>query len=162
MNETYIIIKLVHVLSSTVLLGTGAGIAFFCWFGSRSAITRGDMGALRVVLRFTVLADAIFTAPAVVVQLGSGLWLTGLAGWRLTSPWTVTVLGLFAFVGVCWLPVVWMQVELGRLAAAAESMADLPARFHRLFRAWFLLGIPAFTSVLAIFYLMVAKPLAVT
>jgi len=159
--DPYLIWKTVHVLSATVLLGTGTGIAFFCWFGSRDAIRRGDIGALRVVLQFTVKADAVFTAPAVVLQLLSGAFLLNLSGWSWWSPWSLTVLGLFAFVGACWLPVVWIQVRLKRLAETAPSIAGLPPEFANLFRVWFLLGIPAFASVVTIVFLMVAKPLAV-
>ena len=159
--DTYLIWKTVHVLSATILMGTGIGIAFFCWFGSRTAIRNNDIGALRVVLRFTVAADAIFSAPAVVVQLLSGAVLLGLNGWSWLSPWSLTVMGLFAFVGACWLSVVWIQMRLNRFAKNAPSVAHLPPMFVAIFRVWFLLGIPAFASVVAIVFLMVAKPLPV-
>ena len=153
--------KTLHVLSATVLIGTGIGIAFFCWFGSRDAIRRGDIGALRIVLRFTVMADALFTAPAVVFQLLSGAVLLHLDGWSWSSPWSLTAVGLFAFVGACWLPVVWIQLRLKRIVESAPSIEKLPLDFARKFRVWLLLGAPAFASVVAIVFLMVAKPLAV-
>lgn len=158
---SFLIWKTVHVLSATVLVGTGMGIAFFCWFGSRSALRDGDIGALRTVLRFTVRADTIFTAPAVLLQLASGAVLIHLSGWSWWSPWTLTVMGLFALVGACWLPVVWIQVQLMRLAMVAPSVAALPSEFAEKFRIWFLLGIPAFASVVVIVFLMVAKLLPV-
>lgn len=159
--DAYHFWKTAHVLSATILMGTGIGIAFFCWFGSRHALMRGDIGALRIVLRFTVLADAIFTAPAVVFQFTSGAALMHLLGWSWTSPWALSVFGLFVAVGICWLPVVWIQVRLHRLAIAAPATVKLPAEFARLFRVWFLLGIPAFGCVVVLVFMMVAKPLAI-
>jgi uncharacterized membrane protein len=154
--------KTAHVLSASILFGTGLGIAFFCWFGFRRALRTGGIVGLRLVLRLTVLADAWFTAPAVVFQAVSGLVLMNLLGWPLVSPWSVAVWSLFAFTGACWVPVVFMQIRLSRDAERAPSMEALPPRFHRKFRLWFVLGVPAFTAVLLLYYLMVAKPLAVS
>jgi uncharacterized membrane protein len=151
-----------HVLSAAILLGTGLGIAFFCWFGFLRALRSADIAGLRLVLRLTVLADAWFTAPAVVFQAISGLVLMQLHGWSLTSPWSVTTWLLFALTGACWLPVVVMQIRLSREADRVASIEALPAWFHRWFRLWFALGIPAFTAVVLLFYLMVAKPIAIT
>jgi len=154
--------KLVHVLSAMVLFGTGLGIAFFAWFGYRRAMAIGQIDGLRTVLTLTVIADACFTAPAVVVQFASGLVLMHLAHWPLSSPWAHTVVALFLLVGLLWLPVVVVQVRMRREAAQAESIAALSAGFHRQFKYWFVLGVPAFLLVLGITYLMVVKPLPVT
>ena len=154
--------KLVHVLSAGVLFGTGMGIAFFAWFGYRRAMEIGEIDGLRTVLRLTVLGDAVFTAPAVLIQLVSGLVLVQQNQWSLLSPWALTVLGLYLLVGVLWLPVVLIQILMSREAAAASSIASLSAGFHRRYRIWFVLGVPAFLLVIVIFYLMIAKPLAVT
>ena len=126
------------------------------------ARTLREIGALRAILRLTVVADAYLTAPAVVFQALSGLALMHLLGWPFASAWSIAVWCLYVLVGVCWLPVVAIQVQLKREAERATSMAALSAQFHRRFRWWFALGIPAFAAVLVIFYLMVAKPLAVT
>lgn len=160
--ETYFLWKTIHVLSAIILMGTGIGIAFFCWFGSRAAIRSNDIGALRMVLRFTVLADALFTAPAVVIQAATGAKLLNMNGWSWQSPWSVSVVGLFVFVGACWLPVLWIQARLKKIADAASPGESLPAAFMNLIHRWFLLGIPAFAAMIALVYLMVAKPLAVT
>lgn len=157
--SAYLAWKLLHVLSSTVLFGTGMGIAFFAWFGYRRALAIGQIDGLRTVLRLTVIADACFTAPAVVVQFASGVMLMRLAHWPLFGPWGATSLALFVLVGLLWLPVVLIQVQMSREAARAESIAALSARFHRRFALWFVLGVPAFLLVIAIFYLMVVKPL---
>lgn len=159
--DTFLFWKTAHVLSATVLMGTGIGIAFFCWFGSRQAIAKNEIGALRIVLRFTVVADAVFTMPAVVFQFFSGVVLLEHLGWSWQAPWMRSVMALYIFVGACWLPVVWIQVKLSRLANTAPSVAALPPAFGKLFRIWFVLGIPAFASVMALVFMMVAKPLAV-
>jgi uncharacterized membrane protein len=154
--------KTAHVLSAAVVFGTGLGIAFFTWYGSRAALRAKDIGALRLVLRYTVVADAFFTAPAVAFQAASGLLLVERLGWPQLSAWTLAVWSLFVLAGVCWIPVLRIQVVLSREAQAAAMVEALPGSFHRLFRWWVALGIPAFASVIAITALMVAKPLSVT
>lgn len=121
----------------------------------------GEMAALRATLRLTVVADAWLTAPAVVFQAISGVVLTKLLGWSFTSPWSLAAWGLFVFVGACWLPVVALQLRLDREARHAASVQALSAAFHRRFRLWFGLGVPAFTAMVIILYFMVAKPLPV-
>jgi uncharacterized membrane protein len=106
-----------------------------------------------------VIADACFTAPAVVVQLGSGLWLTQMIGLPLTRTWVLWALLLFAGIGACWLPVLWLQIRARDLAQAAVAQnQSLPPEYFRVMRWWFWLGWPAFLGVLAIFWLMVMKP----
>lgn len=152
--------RLLHILSSTVLFGTGLGIAFFAWFGYQRAMRIREIDGLRAVLRLTVIADALFTAPAVLLQLISGLVLMDMNGWSLTSPWSLTVLALYLLVGALWLPVVVIQILMSRAANRASSVASLEPAFHQRFVLWFVLGVPAFLLVVGIFYLMVAKPLA--
>ena len=162
MSDALAFWKTAHIVSAAVLFGTGLGIAFFCWFGFLRALRTGDIAGLRLVLRLTVLADAWFTAPAVAFQGISGLVLMELLGWPLVSPWSIAVWSLFALTGACWLPVIVMQIRLSREADRVPSVEALPARFHRWFRLWFILGIPAFTAVVVLFYMMVAKPLAIS
>src|ERR671938_528411 len=145
----------VHILSSTLLFGTGLGTAFHGWMAQRS----GDLRALVVASRSVVLADWLFTAPAVVVQPVTGAWMARLAGIPLTTGWLALALGLYVLVGACWLPVVWLQVRMHAMARAALRAGEpLPARYHAHARWWFALGWPAFLAVLGIFYLMVFKP----
>jgi uncharacterized membrane protein len=151
--------KTAHILSAAVLFGTGIGIAFFCWFGYRNAMRSRDIGALRGTMRLTVGADAWLTAPAVVFQAVSGVVLMTLLGWPLTSPWAIAVWALFIFTGACWLPVVWIQILQSREAQSAASVDALSETFHRRFRIWFALGVAAFAAVIAIYWLMVTKPL---
>ena len=154
--------KTAHILSAAIVFGTGLGIAFFCWFGYRNALRSHDIGALRAALRLTVIADACFTAPAVVLQAVSGVVLMNYLGWPLVSAWSMAVWSLFFVAGACWLPVLVIQAKLARASLQAASTSALPASFHRLFRSWFALGVIAFAAVIAIFYLMVAKPLPVS
>jgi uncharacterized membrane protein len=158
-SDAYVFWKIVHVVGASILFGTGLGIAFFAWFGYRRALQVGEIDGLRTVLRLTVIADSCFTAPAVVLQLASGLVLMHLNSWSLSSPWSVTVLVFFGLVGALWLPVVAIQIAMSREAHRVASVKDLSARFHRRFTLWFVLGVPAFLIVIAIFYIMVAKPL---
>lgn len=159
MSEPYTLWKTAHILSAAILFGTGLGTAFFCWFGSRRALHAKDLGALRQVLRLTVNADDWFTTPAVVFQVLSGIVLMRQLGWAWISEWAIAVYCLFVLMGACWVPVVELQRRLSREADRASSIEALPAKFHRWFRWWFVLGIPALTAVIILFYLMVAKPL---
>lgn len=151
----YFWLKWIHILSSTILFGTGLGIAFFMW----SAHLRGDTRVIAATARTVVIADACFTAPAVLVQLGSGLWLMQVMQLPMTLFWIKSALVLFFIVGACWLPVVWLQWrarDLAEQAVAADSA--LPPLYYRYMRWWFWLGWPAFIGVMAIFWLMVVKP----
>lgn len=152
--DGYLILKFIHVVSSAVLFGTGLGIAFFMWMAHRGR----DARAIAQTAHTVVIADAIFTASAVVVQLLTGIALAWQAGFVRES-WLVAALGLFVFAGLCWLPVVWIQIRLRALAReAATDSRPLPKLYDRLFAVWFWLGWPAFLSVLVIFALMVWKP----
>jgi len=153
--------KAAHILSAAIVFGTGLGIAFFCWFGYRNSLRSRDIGALRLALRLTVIADACFTAPAVVFQALSGVVLMSYLGWPLVSAWSIAVWMLFLLAGACWLPVLYIQGRLSRESKRAASIDALPAWFHAWFKRWFALGIPAFAAVIAIYWLMIAKPLAV-
>jgi uncharacterized membrane protein len=155
--DMYLALKWAHIVSSTILFGTGLGIAFFQW----STYRKGDVHAIASVARLVVRADFVFTTPAVIVQLATGLALVHLAVIPWTTAWVMLGLGLFVVVGACWIPVVKIQVKLAELAARADvSAAELPEEFHRGMRAGFRLGWPAFIGMLLIFWLMVAKPVS--
>jgi uncharacterized membrane protein len=155
MSSWYSLIKWLHIVSSTVLFGTGAGIAFFFLRAQRT----GDTKIIAAVSRDVVLADMVFTATAVVLQPVTGIALALMAGFPLSSPWLVLSMVLYVLVGICWLPVVWLQMRMRDLAiVAASHELPLPSAYRRYYRWWFALGWPAFIGVLVIFYLMVAKP----
>lgn len=155
MSEMYLALKLLHILSSTVLFGTGLGTAFSMWRAHR----QGDPRVVAAVARNVVLADWVFTTPAVIVQPLTGLALIHLLGYPLTAPWLLASFVLYGIVGACWLPVVGLQLRMRRLADAAVARGEpLSGPYHRYFRLWFALGWPAFLGVIAIFALMVWKP----
>lgn len=152
----YSAIKFLHIVGATVLLGTGAGIAFFMLLAHRT----GEAKVVAAVARIVVIADLVFTASAVLFQPLSGAWLARYAGYSLFSGWIAWSLLLYALTGAFWLPVVWMQMRMRDLAeAAARTSADLPEQYHGLFRLWFIFGFPAFAAVLGILWLMVTKPM---
>ena len=151
----YVIVKWLHILSSTLLFGTGLGSAFYMFFTSRTR----DARAVAVVVRHVVIADWAFTTPTIIIQPLTGFYLVHLAGYPLGSTWIAASLALYLLAGACWLPVVWMQIrmrELARQAVAADR--GLPERYWHFMRWWVALGIVAFVALVAVFYLMVAKP----
>jgi uncharacterized membrane protein len=154
--ESIFLLKFVHVLGASVLFGTGLGIAYFMFMAHRT----GHAGVIAVTARFVILADLIFTATAVVVQPVSGVllaWSIGLS--PLEESWIVLSLLLYVLVGLCWLPVVFIQIRMRKLAHdAAVNSKPLPDGYRRLFRIWFALGWPAFAGVIAIFALMTWQP----
>jgi len=153
--DLYTLLKVAHIVGAAVLLGSGAGIAFFMLMAHRSR----DPAVIAHTAGTVVLADTLFTASAVVLQPLTGAALAHLAGFPLLSGWIGLSLGLYVVTGLCWLPVVWIQIRLRDLAtAAAAAGAPLPDAYFRLFRVWFVLGFPAFGAVLGIVWLMVAKP----
>ncbi|TPM89469.1 DUF2269 family protein [Mesorhizobium sp. B2-1-5] len=154
----YFVIKYLHVIGAAVLLGTGAGIAFFMLLAHRT----GNAATIAAVARIVVVADFLFTATAVVAQPITGVALAWQAGYSLREGWIVLSIVLYVVTGLFWLPVVWMQMEMRNLATrAATSGAPPPERYNKLFRLWFVFGFPAFAAVLAIFWLMITRPLIV-
>jgi uncharacterized membrane protein len=151
----YLTIKTIHILSSVLMVGTGFGTAFYLFFANRS----GSVEAIAVVSRLVVRADWWFTTPAVIVQPLSGAWMIHLAGYPLDALWIKASLALYVLAGACWLPVVWYQIRMGKLALAAHAAGtELPAQYWRYARRWELLGYPAFIAMLAVYWLMVHKP----
>ena len=149
------VLRWLHVVGAAVLLGTGAGIAFFMLVSHRSR----KPSLVAHTAGIVVMADFVFTASAVLVQPVTGFLLAHIAGWPLTRGWIELSLVLYVVTGICWLPVVWIQVRMRDLAREADMRGQqLPAEYHRLFSAWVILGVPAFLSVLTIVWLMVTKP----
>jgi uncharacterized membrane protein len=155
MTEAYSWLKLLHILSATVLFGTGLGTAFHMWM----AHLGGDTRSIAVVSRSVVIADYAFTTPAVIAQPATGLALIWLVGFDPFSSWLVAVYALYGLTGACWLPVVWLQIRVRDMAASAAATGDpLPAAYGRCMKLWFGFGCCAFAAVIAIFWLMVNKP----
>ncbi len=152
--DSYLLIKTVHIISATVLFGTGLGTAYFFWSARRAN------DAVRLfAARTTVRADFLFTLPAVLLQPTTGALLIVKAGLDPWDLWLVASYALYAVAGLCWLPVVWLQVRMMRMLEAQR--AEVPfdaAAFERLRKVWFALGWPAFGALVIVFFLMVAKP----
>ena len=151
----YFIVKWIHILSATILFGTGIGSAFYMFMANR----RKDVEAIYFATRHVVIADWLFTTPAILVQLATGLWLVHLGGHALNDFWVIWGLALYFFAGACWLPVVWMQIKMRDMAKMAlETGSPLPERYWNMDRWWIILGSLAFPALLVVFYLMVARP----
>jgi uncharacterized membrane protein len=143
-----------HVLSATVLFGTGLGIAFFFW-SARCADDQAKLFAART----TVRADFLFTLPAVLIQPLTGAWLVAKAGFAPTQTWLLVSYALYVLAGLCWIPVVWMQIRMKRMLEAKVAGGGFDEHaYERLRRIWFILGWPAFLGLAVIFCLMVTKP----
>ena len=157
MMEYYLILKLIHILASVVVTGTGAGIAFFMFMANRS----NNPQAIYITAKHVILGDWIFTTPAVITQIVTGILLMNIQGYSFSAPWFYWVVGLFAFIGICWLPVLRIQYKLREVAKISVDSNQVRPEFKTLMRTWTLLGIPAFIAILAIFWLMVFKPFPV-
>jgi len=152
--DTYLLVKTLHIICAAVVFGAGIGIASFMLFGQF-----GSDPARAFAARTTVRADFLFTLPAVIVQPLGGAWLIAYGGFAWNKYWLVLPYALYLLVGACWLPVVAIQMRMkAMLDAKAQGAAFGEAMYRRLFRWWFVLGWPAFSGLLATFWLMVAKP----
>lgn len=152
--DSYLLIKTLHILSAAILFGAGLGIAFFFW-----AARYGDDRARLFAARTTVLADFVFTLPAVIVQPVTGALLIAKGGFDPEASWLLVTYALYVLAGLCWIPVVWLQWRMKRMLEAKVAGGGFDdAAFERLRKIWFLLGWPAFLGLIAVFWLMVTKP----
>jgi uncharacterized membrane protein len=152
---TYLVVKWLHILSSTLLFGTGLGSAYYMFFASRTR----DPRVVAPVVRHVVIADWVFTTPTIVIQPLTGFWLMHIAGFPLSTPWIAWSIALYLLAGAAWLPVVWMQIRMRDLATTAASAGSaLPPLYWKYLRIWVALGVVAFLALVVVFYLMVAKP----
>jgi uncharacterized membrane protein len=153
--DPFLLAKWLHILSATVLFGTGIGTAFqMVW-----VMRQGDPGQVAGVAGGVVVADWLFTTPAGLVQPATGLWLVWLAGYSLFEPWLLVTYALYVLAFACWLPVVRLQIRIRDLArASAEQGAPLPQEARAAYRLWFALGWPAFGALVVVFWLMVTRP----
>ena len=150
----YLWLKTIHIISATLLFGTGLGSAFYLW---RAHLTN-NIHAIAFATKNVVMADWWFTTPAVIIQPLTGFWMAALVHYPLHATWIMLSLFLYFLTGACWIPVVWLQMKMCEMAKIAVNQnASLPRRYYQFYQIWFFLGWPAFTSVLCIFYLMVTK-----
>lgn len=159
MFDFYLLARLVHILSATILFGTGIGIAFFFLMGMRAGFSGGDTIAAWFASRTTAIADMVFTLNAGLLQPASGFLLVYLAGYDPFAPWLVATYILYLIALACWIPVVWLQLRIrDAWSVKAQGGSVDEALLKRRFRWWFALGWPAFGALIAVFWLMVAKP----
>ncbi|MBY6048128.1 DUF2269 family protein [Vannielia litorea] len=153
--DLYETLKWLHILSSTVLFGTGIGTAFQMVMAMRTQ----NPQTVAHTANHVVLADWLFTTPAGIAQPLTGLGLIHAAGYSLTEPWLLATYALYLLAFACWAPVVHLQIGIRNAArTAAATGQPLPASALRAYRIWFALGWPAFAALTAVFWLMVSKP----
>ncbi len=151
---TYLLLKYWHILSAFLLFGTGLGSAFYKWMADRT----GNIQHIAITNRHVVLADWIFTTPSIILQPITGIWMASLINLPLTTSWIAISLGLYFLAGICWLPVVYLQIKMQRLSEQAVQSAEvLPAEYWQYARIWFWLGVPAFLAMDIVIYLMINK-----
>jgi uncharacterized membrane protein len=151
----YFLVKYLHVIGAIVILGTGAGIAFFMLMAHRS----GEAAFIARTAAIVVIADMLFTLTAIILQPVTGGLLMMLSSTSFAERWFSASLVLYALAALFWIPVIFMQIEMRNLArAAAVTGEPLPPRYFVLFRRWVWFGIPGFGSVMIILWLMIAKP----
>lgn len=150
-----LVLKWLHICSAMLLFGTGLGTAFFKF----TADLGHDVRVIADTNRRVVLADWLFTTPTVIIQPLTGYWLVQAYGYPLSAPWLVWSYALFALAGLCWLPVVWLQIRMRDDSVAALAAGEaLGERYWRDARVWFWLGVPAFIGMVGVLYLMTVKP----
>jgi uncharacterized membrane protein len=153
--NAYLVVKCVHILSSVALVGVGFGSAFYLYFVNRTR----NVAAIAEVSRLVVRADWWFTTPTIIVQPVSGFALASMGGYSLTETWLVASYVLFILAGAWWLPVVWLQIQMAKMAkVSAAEQKELPRDYWRYALYWERLGKLAFPAMLIVYGLMVLKP----
>lgn len=125
----YLLLKWIHILSSTVLFGTGIGSAFYMFMANQ----RREISGMYFATRHVVIADWLFTTPSAIIQIVTGLWLTFATGYELNEGWIQWALLLYFFAGACWLPVVWMQIKMRDMAKEAfDKSVGVPDHYWKM------------------------------
>lgn len=114
-TDPYLLAKWMHILSSTVLFGTGIGTAFQMVWAMRTK----RVETIHSVASGVVVADWIFTLPSGTVQPLTGLWLIYLGGYSLGEPWLIVSYVIYAIAFLCWVIVARLQIRIRDLAAQA-------------------------------------------
>lgn len=147
---------IVHIVSASVLFGTGVGTALYMLYAN----ILKDINIIALATKRVVTADWLFTGISGVLQPVTGIGLLHLKGYSLSHAWAMGVFTCYIIAAVCWFIVVYLQIRCRDLAVAAlTSNSQLPAKYYSYFKAWFILGIPAFLSLMIVFYLMANNPL---
>jgi len=152
--DTYLLLKTIHIISATLLFGTGLGSAYYMWSAHRSQ----NVHVIAHIASRVVIADWLFTTPSIIIQPVTGFWMMSLNGIDLSSLWIMSSFILYIVAGLCWIPVVWIQIRVRELSKQMLASDTLPSDYYRYMKVWFSLGWPAFISLIIIFFLMVLKP----
>ena len=153
--ETFSLLELLHILGAMVLFGSGLGIAFFMVAASRS----GNVALIAGTARIVVIADIALMATAFVLQPITGLGMAHIAHIHLWQSWIAISLGLYAVIGLLWLPGFWLRLQMREMAATALAAGTpLPERYRQFMRLWYWCGAPGFVAIITILYFMVTQP----
>ena len=152
----YLLLKWLHILSGVALVGVGFGSAFYLYYINRTR----NVAAIAEVSKLVVRADYWFTTPAAVIQPLSGFAMVSMTGYSYTEAWLLGSYALFALAGVCWLPVVWMQIQMAKIATESINKRGLPKIYWHYAHIWQRLGMVAFPATVIIYGLKVFKPTA--
>ena len=147
---TYQIVKMIHILSATIMIGTGLGSAFYLFITYKTTNT----ATVRDVLKNVIFADIIFTTPSVITQLITGLILTEQLNLYDTQ-WFYLVIIISFFVLILWLGAVVIQYKLERII---KNSTNFTTQFNKLMMIWVILGVPSFLLAIYLYYLMIFKP----
>ena len=151
---TYLFLKYAHILSAIVLFGTGIGSAFYKWMADRN----GNIQNIAITNKHVVFADWIFTSPTVILQPLTGIWMAHIIGLPLTTDWLMISIILYFIAGVCWVPVVVLQIKMQKMSEqAVTNQTDLPTQYWLYAKTWFCLGVPAFLAMVLVVLIMVFK-----
>jgi uncharacterized membrane protein len=152
----YLWLKFIHIMSSTILFGTGIGTACVMLYGHKTR----DIRIITGITQYVVLADWMFTGTSGLIQPITGLWMIYLAGYSFSSLWIWGSITGYIIAALCWFPVVYLQIKMRDFAIEAnKTNSPLPACYYKYFTYWFCLGWPAFISLMIVFYLMTNKPM---
>ena len=148
------LIRLLHIVSSALMLGVGVGAFWFMLTSVRS----GNPAAIAVITRNAVRAEWFIAVPVAIIQPTTGYLLMLQLGYPLHSRWFAAVVTLYVVAGMCWVYLVKAELKLRDLATAHGTSVALPDEFGALVRRWTRLAMGSFAGVLAIFALMVFRP----
>jgi uncharacterized membrane protein len=148
----YLSLKLIHILSAIILFGLGCGTVFYKVMADSS----DDHAAIAATSRHVVLADWWFTTPTVLIQPLTGVLLAEQLSASLGDDWLWWTLLLYLITGLCWLPVVVLQIRMRDIAVLSLAQGKaLPYLYHHYSKIWLWLGVPAFFGMIGITTLMV-------
>ena len=152
----YDVLKFIHVLGVTVLVGNVTITAFWKVLADMSR----DPVVIAHAQRGVGVADWLFTLSGIALILIGGYGAAHIGGIPVLGPrWLVAGEVLFALSGTIWLAVlVPLQIRQGRTAREFASGGEIPESYRRDARAWLIWGIVATVPLVAAMLIMIVKP----